>query len=338
MRALLAPVLLAACSVAPSGAEPGGLPSPGRIPPGVLATTQLVEYDVTGSTVAEVTREMRRRGQEAHGGDMPGRASSSIRWTYRYGRSGALCALDEVRATVTSRVWMPRWRPPPDADDAVVRWWTGYRSRLALHEAQHVRISLETAGAIVDALRPMTGASCEELGMRANARGQALLAESRERQARFDRDSRHGAIVSTVEGPLPEAYAGCRMLDPPAWSPPLGPDSARWRMPSILRLDTALVDDSGSGRMRLVIGTRHGETSLPAAATWEIVRDSIRLTLGDPSSPVVVMLARSWQVDRPLEGEATARLDASGRRDAILARAAVALVRAPCALFREGSP
>lgn len=332
MRALLAATLLVACTAAP-GAEPG-LPSPGRIPPGVLATTQLVEYDVAGRTVAEVRSDMRRRGAEAHGGDMPGRASSSIRWTYRYGRSGGLCALDEVRVSVDSRVWMPRWRRPPDADDAVISWWTGFRSRLALHEAQHVRISLETAGAIADALRPMTGASCEELGMRANARGQALLAESRERQARFDRDSRHGAIVSTVEGPLPEVYAGCHVLDPPAWSPPLGADSARWRMPSVLRLDTTAAAGGRGAQMRLVVGTRYGETPPGVPATWELVRDSIRLTLGEPSSPIVVTLARSWQPDRPLEGEATARRDASGRRDALVARAPVVLTRASCAGLR----
>ena len=202
MPVLLA-FVLAACashggttSSPPAFAAPTAatLPPLGPVPSGVRVSTHLLEYPVTAATVTDLRREMLRAGPTAEGSRYPGATHWNVRWTYQYDRQGIRCALRDIRAIVDARVEVPRWEPAGVPDSAVVRWWDGFQSRLIAHEHGHVRLAVDAGAAIVDALRPLSGGACDALGMQANGVAQNLLVKARERQAAYDRDTRHGAI------------------------------------------------------------------------------------------------------------------------------------------------
>jgi predicted secreted Zn-dependent protease len=197
----LATIALAACAsgggtsiTSSGGGTSATFPSLGPTPPGVRVATHLIEYPVTAATVVDLRREMQRTGPVAEGVRYPGATHWTVRWTYAYDRQGIRCALRDVRAVVDARVEVPRWKPAAAADSGVVHWWNAFQTRLIDHEQGHVRLAVETGGAVVEALRPLNGGACDALGARANAVGQDLLARARERQAAFDRDTRHGAL------------------------------------------------------------------------------------------------------------------------------------------------
>ncbi|GLC25757.1 DUF922 domain-containing protein [Roseisolibacter agri] len=165
-----------------------------RVPPGVQLSTRVNEYRVTAATIGALREEMHRLGPIADGVRYPGATHWDVRWTYEYEPRTAGCALRTVQARVETRVSLPRWEPATTPDSAVTGWWEGFHARLVAHEHGHVRLAVESAGAIVDALRPLTAGTCAALGERANAAGQSLLTDARRRQAAYDRDTRHGAL------------------------------------------------------------------------------------------------------------------------------------------------
>jgi predicted secreted Zn-dependent protease len=189
---------LSACGLLTGCAGAGGaaasLPALGATPPGVRLTTHVVEYPVTAASIAGLRREMHRTGPEAEGRRYAGVTHWQVRWTYQYDRQGIRCALRDVRAHVDARVELPRWDAAGASDGAVVAWWEAFRTRLITHEQGHVRLAVEAGGAVVEALRPLSGGACDALGARANGIGQDLLVRASARQAAYDRDTRHGAL------------------------------------------------------------------------------------------------------------------------------------------------
>ena len=197
---VLLAIVLAACSRGGGGAA-AKLPPLGPVPSGVSVNTHVLEYPVTAATVTELRRELLRAGPEAEGVRYAGATYWNVRWTYQYDRRGARCELRDLRAIVDARVELPRWQPGGAPDSVVSRWWEGFHSRLLVHEHGHVRLAVEAGGAIVDALRPLNGGACDALGIQANSVGQNLVARARERQAAYDRATRHGAIPSAAPRP-----------------------------------------------------------------------------------------------------------------------------------------
>ena len=203
-------LLLAACAsrgttaaLSSFGGTAAKLPPLGPVPSGVTVNTQMREYPVTGATVTDLRREMLSAGPTAQGVRYPGATHWNVRWTYQYDRQGLRCALRDIRAIVDVRVEVPRWKPSTAPDSGVVGWWEVFQSRLIAHEHGHVRVAVDAGGAIVDALRLLSGGACDALGIQANAIGQNLLAKARERQAAYDHDTRHGTIPAEGAPPPP---------------------------------------------------------------------------------------------------------------------------------------
>lgn len=99
----------------------------------------------------------------------------------------------------------------------------------------------------------------------------------------------------------------CYRLTVGPWRPPLGEDTAYYRLPSIIRLDTVALDAQGrrlSPRMRYPPGSPSG---FPRTPRWETSGDTVRLIWSNGFAATVVKLVRQGSM---LRGEAVAESDA----------------------------
>jgi predicted secreted Zn-dependent protease len=184
---------LAACSRAATPTA-DGVGSVGAIPPGVQLASRYVEYEVSARSIQELQDEMRRAGPSVDGRRFAAATTGEYRWRWQYDRRGSSCTMRDVRVDVDARVEMPRRAADEPLDATVAEWWNAYLSRLREHEQGHVRLAVAGAREIVDALRPLGSGSCDELGVSAEGHARRLLERARERQALYDRDTRHGAL------------------------------------------------------------------------------------------------------------------------------------------------
>jgi predicted secreted Zn-dependent protease len=165
----------------------------GPVPPEVDVVMSTRYYPVSAATVQDLRAEMSTTGPFAGGRRWAGATQARTRWTFRYLRRGMVCMLHDVRVVVSAEMRLPRWEPETPPDNETLDWWRGFSARLLEHERGHVKIAVDGAREIADALRPLEGSvSCDALGMRANGAAQLILVKSRERQAEYDRLTGHG--------------------------------------------------------------------------------------------------------------------------------------------------
>lgn len=146
-------------------------------------------YDVRGLTFADLRREIDAKGPEGWWGAATTRIAFHV--DTRMTREG--CVVQDVHATASSRVRLPRWANRHEAMRQVQEQWDSAFRSLDLHERGHVRISLETARDVERVIRAIPPEpSCEALEAEAKRRGDELAAREGELQARYDRDTDHG--------------------------------------------------------------------------------------------------------------------------------------------------
>jgi predicted secreted Zn-dependent protease len=170
----------------------------GQLPPDVDVVLSTRFYAVSAATVKELREEMRPVGPSADGRKWAGATQARTRWTFGHLRRGMVCMLHNVRVVVTAEIRLPRWQPVAPPDSATQAWWNDFSARLLEHERGHVRIAVDGAREIAEALRPLEGSvSCDGLTMRANGEAQLILVRTRERQAEYDRITGHGGQEPT---------------------------------------------------------------------------------------------------------------------------------------------
>lgn len=140
--------------------------------------------DLRGQTRADLLLDCASHcPKEDLGLSVPSLTTWKVDWTW--GRDGEPCRVVDPKVHVDVTVALPRWRPPFDADAALVAEWHHYVAALARHEQGHVDLVYAMAG--ISEARLAAG-GCE--GARLVAR--TMLAELRERQAAFDAYTHHG--------------------------------------------------------------------------------------------------------------------------------------------------
>lgn len=140
--------------------------------------------DLAGRTRAELLLDCATHcPKEDQGLSVPSLTTWKVDWTWD--RAGEPCRVVDPTVHVDVTVALPRWRPPFDADPALVAEWRLYVQALARHEQGHVDLVYAAAG-ISEARLAAGGCG----GARQVAR--EMLAELRERQAAFDSFTHHG--------------------------------------------------------------------------------------------------------------------------------------------------
>jgi hypothetical protein len=119
--------------------------------------------------------------------------------------------------------------------------------------------------------------------------------------------------------------AGCYSLTMTPWSPIVGSDSAYYRVPSAIRLDTVRSTLELGWVLSPNIAYPHGQSMPPA---WRLVADTMRLVWSNGVAPTLVTLVRA---DSAWTGEAIAESDDHPIAEQLRPRARVTVRRRVCA-------
>jgi predicted secreted Zn-dependent protease len=153
------------------------------------ATSSNDYYDIRGTTVADLRREIQGKGPEGWWG------MAHTRMTYRITmrKADEGCAVDTVRASADAKVRLPRWANRHEGSRAAQDEWDTIIRTLDLHERGHVQISLDGAKELERSLREIPPApSCDLIDAEAKRRFGVVTNLVHRRQATYDSDTDHG--------------------------------------------------------------------------------------------------------------------------------------------------
>ncbi len=153
------------------------------------ASTANDYYDIRGTTIADLRREIQAKGPEGWWG------VAHTRTTYRIATRQADdgCSVDSVRASADAKVRLPRWVNRHEGSRAAQDEWDSVFRTLDLHERGHVQISLDGAKELERALRDIPpAATCDLINAEAKKRYDAVMNLVHRRQTAYDADTNHG--------------------------------------------------------------------------------------------------------------------------------------------------
>ncbi len=167
-------------------------PSGGGSSVNPIATMQVEYYDIRGTTLEALGREIASKGPE---GRWWGTASTSVTYRYTTRQSPKGCSIDAAHALIDTTVRLPRWVNRAEASAAVQDRWDSASRSLELHERGHVQISMTGAQEFERAMRELPEeAACETILAAVKRLNAALQNRLHERQTKYDAETDHGRI------------------------------------------------------------------------------------------------------------------------------------------------
>jgi predicted secreted Zn-dependent protease len=146
-------------------------------------------YDIRGTTLPDLRREIQSKGPEGWWGMAHTRMTYRI--TTRQADDG--CAVDTVRASADAKVRLPRWANRHEGSRAAQDEWDSVIRTLDLHERGHVRISLDGAKELERSLLEIPhAASCDLIHAEAKRRYESVMNLIGRRQVTYDAETDHG--------------------------------------------------------------------------------------------------------------------------------------------------
>ena len=163
-------------------------------------------YRVSGFTYDDIFREMQRSGPGTDEiGVRLGMHLSEWRWSYRYTSApGGRCRLDEATVLLRSRIVMPEWTNVSTAPPEIARGWRPFLEALRYHEEGHRNRAKSQGIFLWQALLGLEGSDCDELSGIARSTADRVIAEGREAQVAYDRETGHGLTQGAVWPPKEE--------------------------------------------------------------------------------------------------------------------------------------
>lgn len=183
--------LLAAALFAGGGRSAGGTAgSEAEIP----ISEKTVYYKIEGSTAQELRQQMDRLGPlDDNGRRWSALTRWHVHWSYSYDRRDGECATGPVKVRLEITFTMPRWDAPAGAPQDLVERWQAYLSALEAHERGHAEIAEQAAEAVLEAMQALpVYLTCQALETDADALGERIIDQYRQRQADYDRETGHG--------------------------------------------------------------------------------------------------------------------------------------------------
>ncbi|GAA5004924.1 DUF922 domain-containing protein [Pseudoluteimonas lycopersici] len=169
--------------------------TPGDVP--VEIGENLVRYAIKGDTTSELISQMAKLGpyDEGEGRRFQGFTEWSVQWNYQMAsQPGGNCSLGDLKIDLKVQMTLPEWEPKRHADQLLVQEWPRYLAKLTEHEMGHRANGVRAAFAVRDAITAIAPmADCGQLASAVNAAGNAAIAQLKDADAEYDRETEHGA-------------------------------------------------------------------------------------------------------------------------------------------------
>lgn len=147
-------------------------------------------FSIGGKTASDLDRELQRRGPllSSTGARHPGATRICFGGDVTYVQSGGRCKVGNARVTVTTKIFLPKWKNRPHASKNLALLWDTLAADIRRHEERHAEIARTHAREMERALLALppdrTCAALQEKVSRISTE----KVESHDRdQARFDR-------------------------------------------------------------------------------------------------------------------------------------------------------
>ena len=150
-------------------------------------------YTIQGETSSALGGEIAAKGPVGEDGKRSdGYTRWFMRWTFNMTTDATGCLADRVTVDVDIRMTLPRWNTPPGANPQLIARWNRYLAALRTHEDGHRYRSEEVAWDMRRALLRERAPDCPTLENQLNSIANGMLAQLRERQAAYDRETNFG--------------------------------------------------------------------------------------------------------------------------------------------------
>ena len=165
----------------------------------VTMNDALQPYRISGTSEAELRREMNAKGPPgAGGGRFDGYTRWDINWRYTYGQNGGLCHIATVTTALKILTTLPQWDDERTASDSLRKRWQQFITALTGHENGHRMHGINAAREIdrgIAALPAQT--TCAAAGAAANQLGNEIIRKYNELDLDYDRKTGHGLTQGT---------------------------------------------------------------------------------------------------------------------------------------------
>ena len=150
-------------------------------------------FTISGDTSLALSAEIDAKGPVGDNGKRSdGYTRWNMSWTFGMRTDAAGCLADSVSVDLDIRMILPHWDTPPGADPQLIARWNRYLGALRTHEDGHRYRAEAAAGDLRRALFRERAPDCPTLEKRLDSMANQLLADLRERQAAYDRETDFG--------------------------------------------------------------------------------------------------------------------------------------------------
>lgn len=191
--------LLVLLLLLPLGARAQFAPDPeiGRVETAV----EVAYYDLTGTTLQDLSASLDARGPRQGGRRFFGLTEWEVNAEYRWTPRDTGCAMDDVVVRVAVLTTMPRWRPRGSVHPRTRHAWERFVHALGAHEAEHQALALEAGDALRWRLVALREPTCHTMKRAAERTITDVLSEYEARNRAYDHRTGHGRTQGAVWPP-----------------------------------------------------------------------------------------------------------------------------------------
>jgi predicted secreted Zn-dependent protease len=156
-------------------------------------------YRISGFSRNDLLRDMLRNGPGTDEiGTRFGLHVSQWRYGFAYRSAPGVCHLTEAQVLLRSVIILPDWTNVSTAPPELSRGWRPFLRALRTHEEGHRNRARAQGVFLWQALLGLEAGTCEELEARVRETAESVLAEGREAQLTYDRETGHGSSQGAV--------------------------------------------------------------------------------------------------------------------------------------------
>jgi predicted secreted Zn-dependent protease len=150
-------------------------------------------FMVAGTSPSEIRKSINRARPGGVSSVTDALTTWKINWRTRVTSVDGQCQLDSLTVDTAISITLPNWRPPTNAPPELIKRWSAYYLALLKHELNHAesgRLAARELRRRVLEVPPQ--ADCGTLQRRIQGVADGVIAEYKQRDADYDRETAHG--------------------------------------------------------------------------------------------------------------------------------------------------